>query len=49
LSNALLLALPREGADVSLVATVVGVIALSVGIYVHFRRLEFESLSTSLS
>jgi hypothetical protein len=46
-SNAVLLAFPREGAGVALVATVVGVIALSVGIYVHFRRLEFESLSTS--
>jgi hypothetical protein len=49
LSNAVLLAFPREGAGVSLVPTVVGVIALSVGIYVHFRRFEFESLSTSLS
>jgi hypothetical protein len=49
LSNAALLAFPREGPVASLVATVGGVIVLSVGIYVHFRRFEFESLSTSFS
>jgi len=49
LSNAELLAFPRGGPGVSLVGAVIGVVALSLGIYAHFRNFEFERSSTSLS
>ncbi|OLE68195.1 hypothetical protein AUF78_17345 [archaeon 13_1_20CM_2_51_12] len=40
LSNAELLALPRVGPGVSLIGTIVEVVALSAGIYAHFRKFE---------
>jgi hypothetical protein len=49
LSNAELLAFPRGGPGVSLVGAVIGVVALSLRIYAHFRNFEFERSSTSLS
>jgi hypothetical protein len=48
LSNAALLAFPSEGLGISFVGTVVGVVALSAGIYAHFRKVELGRLSTSL-
>jgi hypothetical protein len=39
LSNAELMAFPRAGPGASIVGIVVGVVALAVGIYAHFRRL----------
>ena len=49
LSNAVLLAFPPEGPVISFAGPVIGVVALSAGIYTHFRKFEFERLSTSLS
>jgi hypothetical protein len=49
LSNAVLLGFPREAPGVSLAGTVIGVAALTAGIYAHFRKLEFVRSSTSLS
>jgi hypothetical protein len=48
LSNAALLAVPSEGLGVSLIGAVVGVVALSTGIYAHFRKPKLGRLSTSL-
>ena len=39
LSNAELLAFPGAGSGASIVGIVLGVVALTVGIYVHFRKL----------
>jgi hypothetical protein len=47
-SNAELLAFPRSGPGASIVGIVVGVSTLTVGIYLHFRKAELSSPSTSL-
>ncbi len=49
LSNTALLVFPREGPAGYFAGTVVGVVALSVGIYAHFRKAELRKSSTSLS
>ena len=49
LSNAELLAFPREGPATSLVSAIIGVVALSLGIFAHFRKFEFERSSNSVS
>lgn len=49
LSNAELLAFPGGGPVAYLVGTVVGVVALTIRIYAHFRRFELGRSSMSLS
>jgi len=49
LSNMELLAFPGAGSGASIVGVVVGVVTLTVGIYMHFERVQLRGLSTSLA
>ena len=49
LSNMELLAFPGAGSGASIVSVVVGVVTLTVGIYMHFERVQLRGFSTSLA
>ena len=49
LSNMELLAFPGAGSGASIVGVVVGVVTLTVGIYMHFERVQLRGFSTSLA